>query len=609
MNHLKKILLGLAATAALVLFGTVPSFAAQCSKTPIGSAPNVRAEGTIEKLGVITIDCSAATDTPTAAEVAANPVTTIAVTMSPTATKVTAGSGVTTPAVVGAATTTCSVAGAPDFKSTFPCPSLSSWTTLVCAQSVGTSGGCVPGAAFSTAPTATISGNTVLFSFEPPVAGGASVFYAIAGIRANVATSGLGTGGALQAAVARGGTFIGKSDNVLVGFVNVTLSSTSGFGTTALAIPACGPTVATPVGTPLTLAANPDVAGINSLKVTLQNGFAASFTNNQFSDGLAAPPVGSGGIGVRFRILLTGLPSGMSVYAPEQLAVNGAGSAAGSAAVAAAGPGALNVSAIPGVSAAATGTFTTTSAGVGAPSLVLTLVGTSPNLDGSGGTLVTAVANQYDLIPIAGGTVAITYETTTASSIAGVDTVIINIALTGSGSVGTGAVSGVLSPGPVGPPTLSAAVPQFAAGKASVVANVAICQSFLLFPWIVNTGDGQYDTGLTVSNTTADPAAIGTTGQTGDVTLYFFPSDGSAPFSQSMQVGVKPGQTATMVISSGLKKVFTGYVFAVCGFNLAHGVEFITNPIAGGNGFAQGYTAISVSSPRIPTPATPPQRA
>ncbi len=580
MNHLKKILLGLMATVALTLIGASTA-AAQCSASPVGTAPNIRAEGTVELVGVITIPCGAATGGGLIAG-ASN----IAITVSPSATRITAGAG-----------GQCTLGGSPaayDLKSTFPCPS------------VNQGGAAIAGA------SATISGNTILFNFTPAACAagsGAVCTITITGIRVSAASSGLGIGGALQAAVARGGVgFIGKSDNVLVAFTNNTLTSASGFGTTALAVPACGPAVPTPLGSPSTLPANPDLSlgQSNSLKLTLANGFLGSFSTIAASDGgfAFAPPVGglAGGQGMRMRVLLTGIPAGISIYAPEQISGLGpspAGAVVAGVSTNGAGVAQPNSAPIAGASFASTGSSNGTS--------VLTLVGTGPALDGSGGAILAApVVNQYDLIAPSGGTVVIVYEVTTASSLAAIDTVVINIAVTGTGSVGTGAITGVVGPGPVGPPTANTAVPQFAAPKGSVVINVALCASYLIFPWVVNTGDGQYDTGLTVSNTTADPAVIGTTGQTGDVTLYFFPSDGSAPFSQSLQTGVKPGQTATFVVSSGLKKTFTGYVFAVCSFNLAHGVEFIVNPIAGGNGFAQGYAAISVSNPRIPSATTPP---
>jgi hypothetical protein len=142
-------------------------------------------------------------------------------------------------------------------------------------------------------------------------------------------------------------------------------------------------------------------------------------------------------------------------------------------------------------------------------------------------------------------------------------------------------------------------LPQFAAlNKPAVVATVGLCATYLLFPWVANTNDGNYDTGFAISNTTSDPSVIGTTGQTGDVNMYIFPSDGSSAITQTIATALKPGATATFVLSS-LKKAVTGYAIVVCNFTLGHGFAFIDNPIAGQNGFAEGYLALSIGNPRL----------
>ena len=428
------------------------------------------------------------------------------------------------------------------------------------AGTCGPAAGQIPAVAvaFTVAPVVTISSSTILFTFTP----GAGVqAFSIAGVRANVAKANLGAGAQLQGAVARGGgAFIGKSDNVLVGFVNTVLASNNAPGTTpgasgfnlnigggALNFPACAPTVATPLGTPLTVLGNPDTSTgqVNSLKVTLSEGYTLAFTTLAGSDGvnvLGAPVLGLQG--VRFRIHLEKVPNGVSIYTPEIMS-------AASTAIVGGFP--------------ATGSVT---ASVGTATAVLVLV-TGNNADGSGGAFTGAVPNQYDLQTATGtGTFDIVYEVTTNSQtplvpaaggavLGATDTFLINVVLTGTGSVATGAITGQLSPGPVGPPASAASIPQFAAGKSGPVVNVSLCASYLLFPWLVNTNDGNYDSGIAIANTTADPSVIGTVGQTGDVTAYFYPSDGSASFSQSIATGLKPGATATFVLSS-LKKSFAG---------------------------------------------------
>jgi hypothetical protein len=230
----------------------------------------------------------------------------------------------------------------------------------------------------------------------------------------------------------------------------------------------------------------------------------------------------------------------------------------------------------------------------------MTLV-SSPNADGSGGTVIAApVLDQYDLITASGGSVTLVYQVI-ATNPAAAESATLFIALAGKSPIGTGAVSGSVGFAPVGPATAAAWRPQFAAPSSKTVANINVCATYLLFPYVVNTGDGAYDTGFAISNTTADVPAIGTTAQTGDVTFYFFPANGgTAPSPVTVKSGLAGGQQATYVLSS-LGSPFSGYVIAVCNFQLGHGFAFINSPQPGTGGqFAEGYLALSVSNPRIP---------
>jgi len=356
---------------------------------------------------------------------------------------------------------------------------------------------------------------------------------------------------------------IGSKSNssIVLGIVSPTLASTTAFQTNALAIFSCAPGKI-PTGQPAQVTAgNPDLTGGNTLTATLNEGTLGVWqTQPQLLAGTNGFPADPLAIteGIRFRITLTGIPTGMVAYAPELV--------------------------------------NDTAAGGGG---VLQLV-SGPNPDGSGGATIgaTALATNFDLETAASGSINIIYEVTTATAAAVFGSFPIKVALLGTSPITSGVVSGAISVAPVGPPTSAAAVPQFGAGKASTVANITACASYLLFPWVVNTNDGNYNTGMAIANTTSDVPDIGTTGQTGNVTAYFFPFDGSASFSQSLATGAKPGQTTTFVVSS-LNKAFSGYVIVECSFSLAHGFAFIDNPIAGQNGFAEGYLAIGLTNPRI----------
>jgi hypothetical protein len=244
---------------------------------------------------------------------------------------------------------------------------------------------------------------------------------------------------------------------------------------------------------------------------------------------------------------------------------------------------------------------------------VLTLV-TGANADGSGGAKLGAPgAGTFDKITISSGTATIIYEVTSADPLV-TEGASIQIAVAAPTTVGVGAITGSVGFAPVGPPTAAPARPQFAAATAKTVANIAVCATYLLFPWVAYDAKGSLDTGFAISNTTADPAVIGTAGQSGAVTMYFFASNGGpnpapvplTPSGASAKAGdpVGAGQTVTYVLSQLTPgTAFFGYAIAVCNFQLGHGFAFFNNPQPGtGGAFAEGYLAVVIANPRIGVP-------
>jgi len=120
------------------------------------------------------------------------------------------------------------------------------------------------------------------------------------------------------------------------------------------------------------------------------------------------------------------------------------------------------------------------------------------------------------------------------------------------------------------------------------------CASYLLFPWVAYTGDGAVDTGLAIANTTKDPPQIGTISQKGDVTLHFWRATGTSnPAPVKIATALEGGNTATYVVSQ-LGSPFSGYVIAVCGFQMGHGIAAF---LSGGS--FNAFTALSLTNPRI----------
>lgn len=522
MNQLKKVFFALAAVVAL---GASNALAQCTAATVVSTSPLVRLEATVELIGNVTVTCNAAAATTQAS---------ISITLAPSST-------------VFVATST-----SPNNTSTFPQPTLTP-----------------TGSAITNLQTIGAGTNTLTFTFNPD--GVAAASYSITGLRANINASGLPSGSVLSANVVTGGSISAPANTLIVGIVNAGLSTSgtgpTGFtiGTAGTAVPmsiaSCGPAQTTPSGS--TAATNPDktTGAVSSLVVTLKEGFINAWQDPE-TDTVTA------GQGTRFRIQLTGIPSGISVWAPDQI---------------------VNASAAPVGTASDAATQ-------------ITRVDSTVAADGSGGALVTVTANQFDKLTVSGGALTIIYEVSGTNAAAS-ENVTIFIAFTGAAPLGTGAITGSVGFAPIGPATTNASRPQFAAASTKTVANVVICASYLLFPWVAYTGDGAYDTGFAISNTTADPSVIGTVNQTGDVTLYFWRSDGTNnPSPVTVKTGLKAGETATYTLSQ-LGAAFTGYAIAVCNFQLGHGFAFINSPQPGtGGAFAQGYLALSVNNPRLGAP-------
>ncbi len=127
------------------------------------------------------------------------------------------------------------------------------------------------------------------------------------------------------------------------------------------------------------------------------------------------------------------------------------------------------------------------------------------------------------------------------------------------------------------------------------------CQTNLLFPYVTNAPG--FDTGLAISNTTADPYS--TPDQQGICTLYYYGvvSGGVAADSVDTSAQVPAGKQLIWTLSAGggvnmatptasvlAKNDFTGYLIARCNFQYAHGYAFISD--LGIRNWAQGYVAL-----------------
>jgi len=148
-------------------------------------------------------------------------------------------------------------------------------------------------------------------------------------------------------------------------------------------------------------------------------------------------------------------------------------------------------------------------------------------------------------------------------------------------------------------------IPRFANNGAAALpfANISLCQTALLFPFITNAPG--FDTGIAIANTSLDP--FGTTPQAGGCTLNWFsggsatpaatPACATTPTAPNCFPTVAAGAVGTALASTDVPG-FTGYMIAVCNFQLAHGFAFISD--LGTRNFAMGYLALVLPNPPAP---------
>jgi len=126
--------------------------------------------------------------------------------------------------------------------------------------------------------------------------------------------------------------------------------------------------------------------------------------------------------------------------------------------------------------------------------------------------------------------------------------------------------------------------------------------SILLYDYVTDLSG--YNTGIAVANTAADATIFSTPtkGQTGSITLYLFQSNSSSVIAYTPVVGDGRGLNASSQLSPGsvfavdldtilrnsgngaLVGHFSGYLIALCQFQLAHGFAITVN--GAGNGTA-----------------------
>jgi len=165
---------------------------------------------------------------------------------------------------------------------------------------------------------------------------------------------------------------------------------------------------------------------------------------------------------------------------------------------------------------------------------------------------------------------------------------------TGSPTNGTGTATalGTLAP------SSSTSFPRFiTTGTTANLFTTATCSTTLLWPYVTNAAG--FDTGVAISNTSADPR--GTAAQSGTCTINYYGAfeSGAALPSAATTSTIAAGRFAAFSLSAGGSGVpalasagFTGYLIGVCNFQLAHGYAFISD--LGARNLAHGYLALII---------------
>jgi len=149
----------------------------------------------------------------------------------------------------------------------------------------------------------------------------------------------------------------------------------------------------------------------------------------------------------------------------------------------------------------------------------------------------------------------------------------------------------------------SAPIPRFGpSGSPVSLFSISPCSCNLLFPFVTNIAG--FDTGVAIANTSLDP--YGTSPQTGTVTLNYYGTTsggGAAPATATTTSAVAGGSELIFTLSNGgnfgipATPGFEGYIIAQANFQYCHGFAFISD--VGAQKLAEGYLAIQLDVPGI----------
>jgi len=314
---------------------------------------------------------------------------------------------------------------------------------------------------------------------------------------------------------------------------------------------------------------------------------APSLSGNGNTAGLAD-------FGTRLKAVFNNIPSGMSVYVSPTNIIATAGAFPVEATTATTYALLVAGETAPEAYPLITATGTTTFGGSGVPDGAAIHYYQLPIVNNSA-TAVWEVFNTYpNLNENIEFAVWVSYTPSPSTNIPSPGTMSVNM------SYAPNPTQGAFTVAAGGAASASLPIPRFQdTSVATNIAQVTICQTALLFPFVTNQNG--FDTGIAIANTTVDP--FGTGAQAGTCSLNWYGNStvtSNPPVSSLGAKGVGdttniPAGVVVTALASTTVSGFQGYMIAVCNFQYAHGFAFVSD--LGARNLAMGYLALVMNAP------------
>jgi hypothetical protein len=609
-----------------------------CSVSNVTVTPNLRSEGFTEETGDIVLVCTGGSPVPVGAQIP-----TVSITVFYNVPAVTSR-------LLGNTTAGASEAlllidepnnGGPQSESGYgpSLPQIVCTTPLYgagpngCPQWVGSTSYGGPGVPVSGSSTSTTPGANVFqgivsaasVTFQgipvlPPVSSGLARVYRITNVRVNANGAGGGLNGGpgqvnASISVSPAGSLPITNPNPIVGYINQGMKGNVANGQTFnQCVATTGFSALLNFVEQFSTAFKTRVDGLNGKGVSNQDptlrqnipgqpynsesNFIMNGTGGNGTLTVGSYTAGLADYGTRLKAIFSNVPAGATVYVSTTNVTNSSGSA-GINAVAAPNATTTATSYAVLLTSETAADGTTSSAAVPAATVTNSFTGTSSSSNPS--SAVNYVAMTSTGAPIVAvwevvNTQPTFTETMTFSVFFGYSGVTQTFPPAGTSqvelSLAPNATSNAFSVTNGGTTAVNNLIPRFAdLGTNSTFASINLCSTTLLFPYVTTvTG---FTTGISIANTTTDP--FKTTPQAGTCTLNWYNAPTANPAASTTPSIASGGIWVQDISTSAYAgQNFSGYMIAVCNFQLAHGVAIVQD--IGAQRILSAYLALVVTT-------------